>query len=60
MSQFDRLENKMGRAGSSYIYTLVRALVGLETGLNCRRCSDAIETSDLFGRSEGVCHVCRD
>jgi formamidopyrimidine-DNA glycosylase len=50
----------MGRAGSSYIYTLVRALVGLETGLNCRRCSDAIETSDLFGRSEGVCHVCRD
>jgi len=48
----------MGQAG--YIYSLLRALVGLETGLNCRRCSDVIETTDLFGRSEGVCHVCRD
>ena len=46
--------------GGSYIYKLLRALVGLETGLNCRRCYDAIDHTDYFGRSEGVCHVCRD
>jgi formamidopyrimidine-DNA glycosylase len=48
----------MGQAG--YIYSLLRALVGLETGLNCRSCSDAIATTDHFGRSEGFCRVCRD
>jgi hypothetical protein len=45
--------------GATYIYKLLRVLVGLETGVGCRRCDDAIEREDLFGRSEGVCHACR-
>ncbi len=44
---------------SNPIYKLLRALVGLETGLDCRRCFRAIQREDEFGRSEGVCDACR-
>jgi hypothetical protein len=41
------------------VYKLIRTLVGLESGRDCRACADPIEPKDLFGMSEGVCAVCR-
>jgi len=41
---------------SSFLKTL---LTGLPSGRWCRSCDDAIEPSDPFGLSEGVCRPCR-
>jgi hypothetical protein len=41
------------------VWNVLRALVGLETGLSCRSCHDSIPRVDGFGRSEGVCRPCR-
>jgi len=36
-----------------------RAMSALEAGRWCRRCCEAINANDPFGRSEGVCAACR-
>jgi hypothetical protein len=41
------------------IYNLLRALVKIETGRSCRRCSQPIGARDEFGMSEAVCPACR-
>jgi hypothetical protein len=41
------------------IYSTLRALVGLESGRSCRRCSVSIPRDDAFGLSESVCRACR-
>jgi hypothetical protein len=41
------------------IYGTLRALVGLESGRSCRRCSEGIPRRDAFGLGEGVCRACR-
>ncbi|MEA2638006.1 MAG: hypothetical protein QOE18_1063 [Chloroflexota bacterium] len=41
------------------VWLTLRALYGLETGRPCRSCDEPISTGDAFGRSEGVCHMCR-
>jgi hypothetical protein len=41
------------------IYTLFRALAGLEAGRWCRTCHEPIAPRDGFGLSEGVCRACR-
>jgi hypothetical protein len=38
---------------------IFRRLLLLESGTNCRRCSEAIAANDPFGVSEGVCAPCR-
>jgi len=41
------------------IYSLLRTIVGLESGRSCRACSESISSHDSFGQSEGVCYPCR-
>jgi hypothetical protein len=41
------------------IYTLLRSMCRLVSGVDCRRCDTAIAPSDPFGVSEGVCRGCR-
>lgn len=41
------------------IYDLFRALVRIETGRSCRRCTESIPPRDQFGLSEAVCAACR-
>ena len=41
------------------IYRLIRSIVRLESGRNCRSCDEAIDRSDAFGLSESVCVPCR-
>jgi hypothetical protein len=36
-----------------------RTLAGLERGVWCRNCGEAILPDDAFGRGEGVCSACR-
>jgi hypothetical protein len=43
----------------SFPFRLFRAFAMLETGLDCRRCGEAIVPSDHHGLSEGVCPACR-
>ena len=38
---------------------IFRRLLNLETGVSCRRCTEAIPRDDQFGVSEGVCAPCR-
>jgi hypothetical protein len=45
---------------STTIWKLVRTLSGLESGVSCRRCSQAIFDDDPFGVSETVCSPCRE
>jgi formylmethanofuran dehydrogenase subunit E len=44
----------------SAIRVWLRGLAGRETGIRCRRCSEAISDTDQFGVSERVCRPCRD
>ena len=44
---------------NAVIYKLVRALVRLESGRDCRSCTEPIARSDAFGLSEEVCGPCR-
>ncbi len=41
------------------VWNVVRAMVGAEAGLACRRCKEPIGAKDAFGMSEGVCRPCR-
>jgi hypothetical protein len=41
------------------IWSLIRSLARLESGVWCRRCGEAIVYADAFGRGEGVCGACR-
>ena len=41
------------------VWKLMRALSGLESGRDCRRCRESIPAADEFGMSEGVCRPCR-
>ena len=41
------------------MYRLVRTLLRLESGRNCRTCAEAIARDDAFGLSEAVCAPCR-
>ena len=41
------------------LYSLFRAIAGLEAGRSCRRCADPIHPKDDFGMSESVCGPCR-
>ncbi len=38
---------------------IFRRLLYLESGKNCRCCTETIPRSDPFGMSEGVCEPCR-
>ncbi len=44
---------------STAVWSLFRALVGMEGGRTCRSCSESIVQDDPFGMSEGVCRPCR-
>jgi hypothetical protein len=40
-------------------WNLFRTLVGLERGVWCRACGDAIAARDELGTGERVCRACR-
>ena len=40
-------------------WNFFRFLAGLESGVWCRSCREAILAADAFGRGEGVCAACR-
>lgn len=40
-------------------WSFFRFLAGLESGVWCRGCGEAILARDAFGRGEGVCTACR-
>ena len=44
---------------SKTIWTMVRGLVGLDSGRWCRGCGESIGRRDVFGLSESVCGPCR-
>jgi hypothetical protein len=41
------------------VWSVLRALTGVEHGRCCRNCGEPILRKDLFGMSEGVCSACR-
>ena len=41
------------------MFRVLRALVGLDSGRDCRTCSEPVARTDHFGLSEGVCASCR-
>jgi hypothetical protein len=41
------------------VWKIMRALVGVENGSDCRSCGDSIQREDPFGLSERVCSPCR-
>ncbi len=41
------------------VYSMVRAMTGIESGRHCRTCKDSVDPRDGFGMSEGVCAPCR-
>jgi formylmethanofuran dehydrogenase subunit E len=42
------------------LWKLLRDFSGQETGLECRRCREAIPARDMLGVSERVCSPCRN
>ena len=53
----DSLERKRRNAVTAWNF--FRFLAGLESGVWCRGCGEAILAGDAFGRGEGVCTACR-
>jgi hypothetical protein len=45
---------------ANHVWKIMRALVGVENGSDCRSCGEAIARRDPFGRSERVCTPCRE
>lgn len=41
------------------VYSLMRAMAGIESGRHCRSCHEPIDRHDRFGMSEAVCSACR-
>ncbi len=41
------------------VWSFFRSLAGIESGVWCRSCGEAILPADAFGRGEGVCGACR-